>query len=159
MKNCIKHLGFCKLQVCWCRAGGLKGMKSCIKYLGFCKLQVCWCRAGGLKGVKNQSKPSVLQDSDPLVGCVYGIYLSAVCVWVLKRSEKPIKAQCFASVGAWSKNNQSPVLCKIRIYWLAVCMPSTGRLCVWVVKRFWCLAFNNGSENIFPRRWYWDLRM
>ena len=63
--------------------------------------------------MQNQSTPSVLRDSDPLVGSVYGIYRSAVCVWVLKRIEKPIKAQCFV---------------KIRIHWLAVCMASTGRL-------------------------------
>ena len=56
--------------------------------------------------MQNQSTPSVLRDSDPLVGSVYGIYRSAVCVWVLKRIEKPIK----------------------RIHWLAVCMASTGRL-------------------------------
>ena len=134
MKNCIKHLGFCKLQVCWCRAGGLKGMKSCIKYLGFCKLQVCWCRAGGLKGVKNQSKPSVLQDSDPLVGCVYGIYLSAVCVcgclkgvknqskpsvlqvWVL--GVKTIKAPCCARFGSTG--------------WLCVCHLPVGCVCGWL---------------------------
>ena len=63
--------------------------------------------------MQNQSTPSVLRDSDPLVGSVYGIYRSAVCVWVLKRIEK---------------TDQNPVFFKIRIHWLAVCMASTGRL-------------------------------
>ena len=68
-------------------------MKNCIKHVGFCKLQVCCRRAGGLKRVQNQSTPSVIQDADPLVGSVCGIYRSVVCVCGclkgLKNQSKP----------------------------------------------------------------------
>ena len=45
--------------------------------------------------------------------CVWHLPVGCVCVWVLKRIEKPIKNLVFF---------------KIRIHWLAVCMASTGRL-------------------------------
>ena len=68
--------------------------------------------------MQNQSTPSVavpvVRDSDPLVGSVYGIYRSAVCVRVLKRIEKPIKTQCFSRFG--SKRNEKLAGCVYGIY-------------------------------------------
>ena len=64
-----------------CRASGFKAMTNCTNQVGFFAiLTLCWCRAGGLKRVENHSSASVFQDSDPLVGSVYGICGSVVCV-------------------------------------------------------------------------------